>query len=61
MNARGLNGSNGGTRKRAKAPKRSKGGVTKAQQAARRQFHRREPAEALARGMEAIRRELNGE
>jgi hypothetical protein len=35
MNSRGTNGSNGTTRKRAKAPSRRKGVATKAQQAAR--------------------------
>lgn len=61
MNTRGTNGSKGPTRKRAKAPKRPKGGVTKAQQAARRKFIAESPVKPSREGMEAIHRELNGE
>jgi hypothetical protein len=60
MNSRGTNGSNGTTRKRAKAPKRPKGGVTKAQQAARRKFLAESPVKPSREGMEAIHRELVG-
>ena len=38
MYGRGLNGTNGSGRKRAKAPKRRRNGVTKAQQDARRKI-----------------------
>jgi len=61
MNAHGANGSNGTTRRRAKALKRPKGGVTKAQQAARRKFIAESPVKPSREGMEAIHRELNGE
>jgi hypothetical protein len=61
MNARGTNGSNGTTRRRAQAPKRPKGGVTKAQHAARRKFIAESPVKPSREGMEAIHRELNGE
>ena len=61
MNGHGTNGSNGTTRRRAKAPKRSKGGVTKAQQAARRSFIAESPVKPSREGMDAIHRELNGE
>ena len=60
MNGRGLNGRNGGARKRAKAPKRAKGGVSKAQQAARRKFLADSPVKPTREGMEAIHRELVG-
>ncbi len=60
MNSRGTNGSNGTTRKRATAPKRPKGGVTKAQQAARRKFLADSPVKPTREGMEAIHRELVG-
>jgi len=60
MNGRGLGGSNGGARKRAKAPKRAKGGVSKAQQAARRKFLADSPVKPTREGMEAIHRELVG-
>jgi len=60
MNARGTNGSNGITRRRAKPPKRPKGGVTQAQQAARRKFIAESPVKPSRDGMEAIHRELVG-
>jgi hypothetical protein len=58
MNARGTNGSNGTTRRRAKAPKV---GVTKAQQAARRKVIAESPVKPSREGMQAIHRELNCE
>lgn len=61
MTAHGTNGSNGTTRRRAKAPKRPKSGVTKAQQAARRKFIAESPVKPSREGMEEIDRELNGE
>jgi hypothetical protein len=61
MNSRGIKGSNGTTRKRANAPKRPEGGVTKVQQAARRKFIAESPVKPSREGMEAIHRELNGE
>jgi hypothetical protein len=60
MNGRGLNGSNGGARRRAKAPKHPKGGVSKAHQAARRKFLADSPAKPTREGMEAIQREIGG-
>jgi hypothetical protein len=61
MHAHGTNGSNGSTRRRAKAPKRTNGGATKAQQAARRKFIAKSPVKPSREGMEAIHRELSGE
>jgi hypothetical protein len=61
MASRGTNGSNGTTRKRAKAPTRPKAGVTKAQQAARRKFIAESRVKPSREGMAAIHRELNGE
>jgi hypothetical protein len=58
MSARGTNGSNGTTRGRAKAPKRPKGGVTRAQQAARREFIAESSVKPSREGMEAIHVEL---
>jgi hypothetical protein len=58
MNPRGTNGNNGTTRKRAKALKRPKSGVTQAQQAARRKFIAESPVKPSREGMEAIHREL---
>jgi hypothetical protein len=61
MNGRGPNGSNGTSRpKRAKAPTRPKGAVSKAQQAARRKFLADSPVKPTREGMEAIHRELVG-
>ena len=60
MNGHGTNGSNGTTPRRAKAPKRPKGGVTKAQQVARRKFIAESPVKPSREGMEAIHRELVG-
>jgi len=62
MSGRSLNGGNGTKRKRAKALKRPKGGgVTKAQQAARRKFIAESPVKPTREGMEAVLRELSGE
>ena len=61
MSVRGTNGNNGAARNRAKAPRRPKGEVTKAQQAARRKFIAESPVKPSREGMEAIHRELNGE
>jgi hypothetical protein len=62
MSGRSLNGSNGTKRKRARAPKRPKGGgVSKAQQAARRKFIAESPVKPTPEGMEAVLRELSGE
>ena len=60
MDSRGTNGSDATTRKGAKAPKPTKGGVTKAQQAARRKFIAESPVKPSREGMEAIHRELVG-
>jgi hypothetical protein len=56
-----MKGSNGTTRKGAKARKRPEGGVTKVQQAARRKFIAESPVKPSREGMEAIHRELHGE
>ncbi len=50
-----------GRRKRAKAPKRPSGRVTKAQQAARRKLIAESPVKPSRKEMEAIHRELSGE
>jgi hypothetical protein len=62
MNVRGLNGSNGAKRMRAKSPpKRRQDGVTKAQLAARRKFLAESSVKPTAEGMDAVHRELHGE
>jgi hypothetical protein len=58
MNSRGVNGSHGTTRKRAKAPSRRKGAPTKAQQAARARILAEAGFKATPEEIEATEREL---
>jgi hypothetical protein len=62
MKRRGLNGTNGAGRARSTATKRRrKVAPTKAQLAAIRKFLKESPVKPTREGMEAIRRELEGE
>jgi hypothetical protein len=60
-NSRGTNGSNGTTRKRAKAPNRRKGVPTKAQQAARARILAEAGFKATPEEIAATERELRRE
>ena len=62
MKARGLNGTSGTARPRGKATKRRrKAGPTKVKLAAIRKFLEESPIKPTREGMEAIRREIEGE